>query len=582
MPPTNVTQKNQELSKARHPEYIDLSSEWIKWRLCYEGGTPFRNAFLERYSKREDPEDFNLRKKLTYIPAHARSAINIIRNALAVQLPDVERNGSERYKEYMATNVDGFNNSMTSFLVLDIIPLLLTQGKRFVVVDAPPAPEGRTRAEDYGAPYYYTLNAENMLSWTYDEDGNFLAVLLELTRDKVDPNTGLTIGAEQIYRYMAYVDEAPTDECVEEGAKAPGVFVKTMDRTGKTVEPCRILQVSRVPIVEFRLVASLMGEIAEHQISLLNLASTDMDFLWRGNFPIYTEQRKKGVQGIRARGTKANDDIEGTAEDTLRPSDTAAGREKKRRVGVNKGVQYIEGLERPDFISPGVENLKVSMEKQDVLIKDIRTLVDLALVSLSVKAVEQSGASKMADRIGADAGLAYIGRALESGERDLVELWHELNGETNVEIQIKYPQNYTMKTEEERLNEAKKLSEMRSAVRSPMYQREIDKRVTTILLQPISTEREIKQVHIEIDKAPYFDDDKQRAEIVQKDATAGLVSNATASVMRGYDDAEAAKAALEEQQRLASVLAGSGEGRLPVDQNEDEDEDDEDGEDGEL
>jgi len=548
------------LTSIRHPEYMEMYAEWIKWRLCYQGGISFRDGYLERYSKREHTDDFILRKKITYIPAHARSAINIIRNALAVRIPDVKRAGSDLYQRIMNTNVDGFNNSINSFMVLDVIPLLLTQGKRFVVVDAPEASSGVTRAEDSGNPYFYALNAENMLSWAYDENGNFSAVLLELTRELTDEDTGLAYKAEQIYRYMKMVPEGPiNDPCAGE-MSGPGVFVKTMDKSGKTMGECRVLPIDRIPIVEFRLVASLMGEIAEHQIALLNLASTDMDFLWRGNFPIYTQQLPKGVQGIRARGTKARQDGAGSGEDTLTERDpgTTSG-DKQRRIGIGKGLTYREGTDRPDFINPGVDNLKVSMEKQDTLIKDIRTLVDLALVSLSVKAVEQSGASKMADRVGEEAGLAYLGRALESGERDMAELFHMMSGEENMEVTVTYPEKYTLKTTDDRIEEAGKLKGLRSAVRSPEYQRRIDKQVAEILLMPDITQDDLAKIHKEIDEAPYFDDDKTRSEIVQKDKTTGLLSAETAAAMRGYGDEEHSRVVAEESARTARIIGGEGD-----------------------
>lgn len=546
----------------RHPEYNAMYSEWVKWRHCYQGGLEFRDNYLERYSKRETWDDFALRKKITYIPAHARSAINIVRNALAVRIPEVTRNGSDMYNSMMATNVDGQNRSINSFVVLEIIPLLLTQGKRFVVVDAPAlGVPGVTRAEDDGAPYLYALNAENMLSWAYDIDGNFTAVLMELQRELIDAASGLAYGVEQMFRYMRIVPEGPVDDPDGLSLNGPGVFVKTMDKGGKLLEEARVLPIDRIPIVEFRLVASLMGEIAEHQIALLNLASTDMDFLWRGNFPIYTEQVPKATAGIRPRGTKASQEGAGATEDSVQNRESGTDpNSRQRRVGIAKGLIYRDGTERPDFIAPGVDNLKASMEKQEALVKDIRVLVDLALVSLSAKAVEQSGASKMADRVGEEAGLAYIGRALEAGEREMAELWHMMNGESEKRVVITYPANYTLKTQEERIEEAEKMSALRSKVRSPEYRKIVDARVAEILLKPVTTPEELEMVQTEIRTSEFIDDDKERADIIGRDNALGLVSNETASRMRGYADGESEKA-LAEKQAAADTMSGArGEG----------------------
>lgn len=543
----------------RHPEYDALFSEWVKWRLCYQGGVEFRDGYLERYSKREEEPDFNQRKKITYIPAHARSAINIVRNALAVRIPEVTRDGSTLFDDVMATNVDGFNRSINSFIVLDIIPLLLTQGKRFVVVDAPElVVPGGTRAEDSGAPYYYALNAENMLSWSYDTKGDFTAVLMELQRELVDDVTGLAYASEQIFRYMRLVPEGEVQDPDAAGLSGPGVYVKTMDKSGKIVEDSRVLPIDRIPIVEFRLVASLMGEIAEHQIALLNLASTDMDFLFKGNFPIYTEQLAKSNAGIRPRGSKASQDGAGSGEDSIQSRESGTGPgSRQRRVGNAKGLSYHEDNDRPGFISPSVENLLASMEKQDVLVKDIRVLVDLALVSLSAKAVEQSGASKMADRVGEEAGLAYLGRALEAGEREMAKLFHLMSGEESTTVSVTYPENYTLKTEAERIEEAEKMSKLRSAIRSPEYRKLVDSRVADILLRPVTSIEELEKVQKDIAEQEFIDDDKERAEIVGRDSALGFVSDETASKMRGYPEGEVAKVTAE---KVALALAMSGAG----------------------
>ena len=144
----DIPDGKKPLIKTRHPLYSANAGLWMKWRLCYEGSDVFREAYLYKYSKREDTDDFANRKKLTYIPGHSRAVINIIRNALAVRLLDVVRKGSQEYMDVMDSDVDGFNNSMTTFVALDITPLLLVQGKRFVVVDAAPSKDGATKAED--------------------------------------------------------------------------------------------------------------------------------------------------------------------------------------------------------------------------------------------------------------------------------------------------------------------------------------------------------------------------------------------------------------------------------------------------
>ena len=66
----------------RHPSYFSDSTDWEKWRLTYQGGTHFRDRYLERFSQREDTNDFSLRRKITPIPAFAKSAVQEIRNSI--------------------------------------------------------------------------------------------------------------------------------------------------------------------------------------------------------------------------------------------------------------------------------------------------------------------------------------------------------------------------------------------------------------------------------------------------------------------------------------------------------------------
>jgi hypothetical protein len=550
----------QGLKAYQHPEYKLMYPYWVKWRLCYEGGDPFKTQYLYRYSKREDADDFSMRKKLTYVPGHSRAVINIVRNALAAVLPEVVRKGNQDYLDAMSNDVDLFQSSMASFLAVEVIPWLLVQAKVFVVLDAPPAREGATLAEDAGRPFLYSVAAENVLSWSYDDMGKLTAILMLLYEDVVDPESGLVTDVKATYRYMRLLEPGQTVTVANyEPISGPGVLVRTYDSGGNDIAEPYVLELTRVPVVEFRMVSSLMGEIADHQISLLNLASTDLDFLWRANFPLYTEQLPKAAGLLKPRATKTQSNADGTEQE----GDQGAGRnDRQRRHGVGKGVGYKEGMDRPGFINPSTDNLTAAMSKEEAIIREIRVLVDLALASLSVKAIEQSGASKMADRVGEDAGLAYIGRVLESGERDVAKLWAEFLSSSE-DAEVRYPQNYTMKNAEERLEEADRLRGVHSAVRSVTYQRVVDTRIAELVAGPLTTNEQMEDIAREIEAQPFIDDDKSRADAVQRDVVAKLVSKETATKLRGYEEGEAERIAQETERSMQNLTGGGfggGEG----------------------
>jgi propanediol dehydratase large subunit len=85
----------------------------------------------------------------------------------------------------------------------------------------------------------------------------------------------------------------------------------------------------------------------------------------------------------------------------------------------------------------------------------------------------------------------------------------------------------------------------------------------------------------EITSASYFDDDKERAAVVQKDVALKILSKASGAAMRGYDESEIAKVEAETVagvNALASAAGALGGGFPNQGTEDDEEEDDEGGE----
>jgi hypothetical protein len=543
----------------RHPEWHAFHGLWAKYRLAYEGGRAFIEAFLKQYSKRELKSEYQIRKEITYNPGHAKAAINIVRNALMIKFTEIQRTGDARYTDAMAKDVDLFATDMNAFMGLEVTPLLLAQGKRFVLVDAPPAVAGATLLEDSGRPYLAPVDAENVLSWSYDDGGSMRAVLLREWVDSLDRDTGLMDQALERYRYMLKLNagdkfqvaltKGQSGNAVTANAfefTGPGVVVRFIHADGKEAADPVLLPLTAIPLVEFRLVDALMTDIADMQIALLNLASSDMSFLFRGNFPIYTEQFDPARSWQKRPGSKR--DAESSIEDVnLEDRITKDERPNNRLAGSGQGIGYAKDLDRPDFIAPPVSNLDASMKKQLEIRQEIRLMVDLALTSMSVKALEQSGKSKDADKVGEEAGLAYIANVLETGERQIATLWHEFLGAPNTKSDVQYPVGFSIQTPQERIDQAKGLKEIAGAARSETYAKTVQKRIVELVMKPLTSQTEMERAQAEVDDAPYFDEDKARAELVQKDVEAGLVSAETGTIMRGYGEEEVTKAAVDRE-----------------------------------
>lgn len=571
-----------QLIDYRHPEWTRMHGLWAKYRLAYEGGAAFIDGYLKQYSKRELKDQFDIRKSISYNPGHAKAAVNIIRNALMMKFPEIQRTGDSRYMDAMASDVDLFSTGMNAYMGLEVVPLLLAQGKRLVLVDAPPALPGATLLEDRGRPYLAPVDAEQVLSWSYDDQGSMLAVLMQEWVDSLDPVTGLMSEATCRYRYMRKLaaGEAAAFSLAKGQARAgagltgnhfefvgPGVLTRFLAVDGKEAKEPMLLPLSMIPLVEFRLVDALMTDIADMQIALLNLASSDMSFLFRGNFPMYTEQFDPARAWTKPAGSKR--DAEAFLEDVnMQERITKDERPNNRLTGNNQGIGYAKGLDRPDFIAPPVSNLEASMKKQQEIRSEIRLMVDLALTSMSVKALEASGKSKEADKVGEEAGLAYIANVLETGERQIATLWHELLGVPTTASSVKYPVGFSIQTSSERIEQAKGLKEIAGAARSERYCKTIQKRIVELVMKPLVSQAEIEASQAEVEAAPYFDEDKERAEQVREDVAAHLVSADTATLMRGYPAAEASKVAVDkeiaaEMQAEQLVVTGRAFGAQP-------------------
>ncbi len=576
-----AAQTGTDLVQLRHPEYSRYADDWFKYKVTYYGGEEFIKEFLYQFSSAEDKQDFLDRRRLTYVINHANRIIDEIRNALMSKMPDVMRDGDPRYTQMMDTDVDRKRQSMTAFVGVELLPLLLAQGKRYVQIDAPPLYEEETLADESKLPNIWAIDADNVLAWSYDEeDEYFTSILIREFADVRDDVTGLVVETREQFRYMRLVDESFNMDVPVKGSsekielRGPGVLVQVLTADGKEAELPFVIPIERIPVVEFRLVDSLLTDIADMQIALMNLSSTDVYFCFKGNFPLYTEQYSTRHAYIKPAGTK-RDTASGEVVDMRdRVSEIDDDYEKRLDVGVNKGVGYEQDLERPDWISPPVANLEASMKKQKDIEEQITVAAHLAMTTLSVKALQQSGASKKADRIGEDAALDYIATVLQTGEAELAEIIGMFVG-TQVDSSVKYPTGYTLKTDEQRQEEASKLAERQYDVPSPTYTREIQKRLAHLVLKQIVPQEVLDRIGKEIDISPYIDASPTRAEVVIKDVTAGLLSEESATAARGYGEEEAEKVAVEKivkTEALGNALSGGPVEPPPEDDEEDEDE----------
>jgi hypothetical protein len=506
-----------------HPIYDAKIDDWTKYRYTIEGGRNFVDEYLERLSTREDDTDFTTRRDLSYCVAIAKSVIIEIKNSIYQRLIDISRTGgSIIYQEAVAGRdggVDFCGNSMTSFIGTKVLLDLLAIGKIGVFVDKFPKVDG-TKADNYGnRPYLYTYRAEDIMSWTKDTCGNFTRLYVR-SYDYEKDDLGYPTD---------YIESYKSFELTEEG-----VLCRLFDSEEKE-QSQTLLPIKEIPFFVFELSDSLLTDVADYQIAATNLASSDLSFALRANFPFYTEQYSPGadladILKMDPEGTTSNDTV----------------KNQSINVGTQHGRKYPKGTERPAFINPSTDPMRASMDKQESMKEEIRQLVNLAITNIDPK--RASAESRAFDEKPLEAGLSYIGLELEYGERRLAHFWSIYDGSD--EPTISYPQNYSLRNDADRRAESKDLLELSPKIPSKSFQRVIAKNVVETLYGTKLSKEALDKIKVEIDESAIVNIDPS---LILQDHEAGLVSDKLASTLRGYPTGETEQAAKDHAARAARI-----------------------------
>lgn len=561
-------QGNSSVAGITHPVYNKMWAEWFKFRLVYRGGRDFIEEYLERFSKREDFDEYHRRKQITYAPSHAKSAVTDIRNSIFERMRDIVRiGGPDSYQRAIAgldKGVDLDGSTMNGYVGRVLLKELLVMGKVGVYVDKFPQEEGASVAETTGnRPYLYHYPAEDIRSWRKDKFNSLNVLLL---RDRVhihDEITGLVVGFTTKFRLLTRIK-------VEDKIQ---VLVQFFDRVGEAI-PAEdmILDLPQIPFVHFGISESLLTDVADHQIALLNLESSDMSYALKSNYPLYVEQFDPAADftgGLFTRPPGGPDspvsdhfigEIHGgsalhgasTGHGASPPdakSDPAqVGRDHTVEMGASSGRRYPRGLNEPNFINPSPDPIRVSMEKQEKIKADIRRLVNLTAETVTSRSVQPEAVNDAT----LQAGLAAIGLELEWGERRIAAIWSAYEDHNPEDIRIQYPQTYSIKSDAERRAEAEELGKIGPTIPSQTFKKTVAKRQATIVVGHLIPNKDLKNIHAEIDAATVVTTDPN---VIEKDFEAGFVSLETASAARGYPKGEVEKAKKDHAERLARIAA---------------------------
>jgi hypothetical protein len=515
-----------------HPDYASATADWLKFRETYVGGKAFVNKYLRKFSLREDVTDFSNRKLISYCPAHAKAALIDIKNSIYQRMFDITRSeGDQTYQDAikgLMGGVDLEGRTMTNFIGTLTLPELISMGKVGVYVDKFPMPDQATKANIQGIrPYIYYYPAEDIRSWTI-QNNILVSLLLRDYVEEIDEITGLVTGVVEKYRHLQLVEA--------------GVTFQMYDKNGIKEGQQAIMNLGQIPFALGQLSQSLLTDVADYQIALLNLESSDIAYSLQSNFPFYTEQFDPRMKNVKSIVTTAEEDGQPKRENV-----TDSGN-PDIKVGVTKGRAYPKGFERPGFIHPSGEPLRVSMEKQAKLKQDIRKLVNLSLSNL--ERPSGSEPSRELDVKGLEAGLSNIGLELEKLERHIASIW--ANYQHSEIAEIKYPKDYSLKTDADRRKEASELTKLKETVPSQIYQRELSKEIITVTMEQKVSSADLEKMHSEVDSAEVLITDH---ETLREDHKEGLVSSETASKAMGYPENEVDQAKKDHAERAAAIVA---------------------------
>jgi len=504
--------------------------DWIDWRYCYEGGRIFRERYLLPFSDRESVKEFERRRSLTPIPGYAQSGVDRVKNSLIQRLPDINRHGGTRtWKKAMDGELGGVDlkgSTMDSFLAHDIIPDMLVMGRIGTLVDAPELENEdqllMADIPDDFRPFYNPFCVEDIHEIhpaPHDSPSDWSAILLEERETKVD----VWNASDECIRTFRYFWLNPD--------RGNRMSVQRISDQGDAMGPPVHTNLVRIPFTFADIRISLMSKVCAHQIAMLNMISADTSNSVDQNFPIMVRQRD-------------NTNNAGGGADHL--VDDVGGDGSEVEAGVNKGIWYGKNAAPPAYINAPSEPLEISLKMRDDLKTQVYELIFGTLTSISEDGTIESG-------------LASAGSALQRYENRLADYYtayEETRPSKRTQVSIEYPTTWSLKTQEERIAEAKQFLELIDQLPGREGRKAAIERVYDIMFRGLVSTEKLEEMKKAARDAPFT---TSNPDIIFTALDKFAVGPQTASVALGFDDDEWEKAAEERDRRAASMIAAQSD-----------------------
>lgn len=514
-----------------HIDYLGLHNEMQRWRDAYEGGDNFVQRYLEKYSDKEADADFQLRRKRAYCPNLCAAAINEYLNRFVSGLSKVTRKGNATYLQQLqgkGGGVTGHGDKMDMFLAEEVLKELMPMGRVGIFVDNF-REVGETLADQNSRPYFVLYRREQIKNWRYDHLG-----LSHLHLE---------------YKTQTYDDDGFPKGTADRELKLirREGFVEYQELEGDSEVNSGRLELPRIPFVDLWISTPLMRDIVNHQIALLNIESSDVQYILEANFPFLVQQFEKTYQYQRMLSEQDEEFREYNNDNATH--EAAHGKEdaKGEHLGHNRGMVYGRNLNAPAFIHPSSEPLTASMKKQEQIEQQIRKILMLSLINMQGVSASQQSRSEANQTV--ESGLYVLGQVLERAEQELAEIWAMYMG---VEpATITYPTRYAILTEEEINQIVKRYRDTLTLVPSRTYQMEIAMEVVNNLL-PHLTYEQFSKIEKELSEFTTLVADP---DIVRENVEQGLLSHQLGAKLNLYPPEDLAVAKEEHIQRLKEIQA---------------------------
>jgi hypothetical protein len=235
-----------------HPDYAAKSRMWRRYRDLYAGGEQFRaNAAEYLLRRQKEPlEVYQERLARVFYENYLGSIIDWYTATLVRREPVLEFAGSnERAKDFFARfvqNCDLRGTTLTQFFKQQVTEALVC-GKSYIVVDFPRTDgPALTRADEDASgrsrAYLVAYNADELINWSYDQEGELEWVVIRTSWLKQDSVT--TFGWKRETRWIYY------DRQKFEIYERRGTDQKTIELVDQG--PHGFAGIGRVPVFELR------------------------------------------------------------------------------------------------------------------------------------------------------------------------------------------------------------------------------------------------------------------------------------------------------------------------------------------